>query len=179
MSVAVSPGSLWLCRPTRSVASIAVRSLHATRLVRDEQTSAAEQPLSPKLATIVDSISGLTLLEVSELVSALKTRLNITEVAMPAASAGPAAGAAPAAEAPVEEKPKEKTIFTVKLEKFDATAKAKIIREVKAIMPNMNLVEAKKFVESVPQTLKENLPKDEAEKLKKTLEALGATVALE
>jgi large subunit ribosomal protein L7/L12 len=39
------------------------------------------------------------------------------------------------------EKPKEKTIFTVKLEKFEATAKAKIIREVKAIMPNMNLVE--------------------------------------
>jgi large subunit ribosomal protein L7/L12 len=61
---------------------------------------------------------------------------------MPAASAGPAAGAAPAAaEAPVEEKPKEKTIFTVKLEKIDAAAKAKIIREVKAIMPNMNLVE--------------------------------------
>jgi hypothetical protein len=60
---------------------------------------------------------------------------------MPAASAGSAAGAAPAAEAPAEEKPKEKTIFTVKLEKFDAAAKAKIIREVKAIMPNMNLVE--------------------------------------
>lgn len=61
---------------------------------------------------------------------------------MPAASAGPAAGAAPAAaEVAVEEKPKEKTIFTVKLEKIDAAAKAKIIREVKAIMPNMNLVE--------------------------------------
>ena len=62
---------------------------------------------------------------------------------MPAASAASAAGgAAPAAaEAPVEEKPKEKTIFTVKLEKIDAAAKAKIIREVKAIMPNMNLVE--------------------------------------
>ncbi|KAJ9111633.1 hypothetical protein QFC19_000989 [Naganishia cerealis] len=146
----------------------------------EQKSSSSEQPLSPKLSTIVDSISGLTLLEVSELVQALKTRLNITEVAMPAASAAPAAGgAAPAAEAPAEEKPKEKTIFTVKLEKFDAAAKAKIIREVKAIMPNMNLVEAKKFVESVPQTLKENLPKDEAEKLKKTLEALGATVALE
>ena len=59
---------------------------------------------------------------------------------MPAA--GPAAAAAPAAaEAPAEEKPKEKTIFTVKLEKIDATQKAKVIREVKAMMPNMNLVE--------------------------------------
>ncbi|KAI5452432.1 54S ribosomal protein L12, mitochondrial [Naganishia albida] len=170
------------CRSTRStVVPVVTRSLHASRVARDEQPSTPEQPLSPKLATIVDSISGLTLLEVSELVSALKTRLNITEVAMPAASAGPAAGAAApaAAEAAVEEKPKEKTIFTVKLEKIDAAAKAKIIREVKAIMPNMNLVEAKKFVESVPQTLKENLPKDEAEKLKKTLEGLGATVSLE
>ena len=59
---------------------------------------------------------------------------------MPAASA-PAAAAAEDSDAPVEEKPKEKTIFTVKLEKFEATAKAKIIREVKAMMPNMNLVE--------------------------------------
>lgn len=108
--------------------------------------------------------------------------MNITEVAMPAAAAAPAAGGAAAggaaAEAPAEEKPKEKTIFTLKLEKFDAAAKAKVIREVKAIMPNMNLVEAKKFVESVPQTLKENVPKEEAEKLQKTLEALGATVSL-
>lgn len=59
---------------------------------------------------------------------------------MPAA--GPAAAApAAAAEAPAEEKPKEKTIFTVKLEKIDAAQKAKVIREVKAMMPTMNLVE--------------------------------------
>ena len=64
---------------------------------------------------------------------------------MPAASAPAAGGAGGAGAAPVEEveKPKEKTIFTVKLEKFEATAKAKIIREVKAIMPNMNLVEVR------------------------------------
>ncbi|KAG8747895.1 hypothetical protein FRC10_010514 [Ceratobasidium sp. 414] len=98
---------------------------------------------------------------------------------MPAASA-PAVGAAPVEDAaPAEEKPKEKTIFTVKLEKIDAANKAKVIREVKAIMPNMNLVEAKKFVESVPKTLKENVPKEEAEKLMKTLQELGATVVLE
>ncbi|ORX39181.1 ribosomal protein L7/L12 C-terminal domain-domain-containing protein [Kockovaella imperatae] len=134
---------------------------------------------SPKIAQIVDTISQLTLLEVSELVTELKTRLNITEIAMPAASAAPAAApAAAAAEAPAEEKPKEKTMFTVKLEAIDAAQKAKIIREVKAMMPNMNLVEAKKFVESTPQTLKENMPKEEAEKLQKTLQAIGATVTL-
>ncbi len=61
---------------------------------------------------------------------------------MPASSSAPPAAASSASDdAPVEEKPKEKTIFTVKLEKYDATAKAKIIREVKAMMPNMNLVE--------------------------------------
>ncbi|CAE6532101.1 unnamed protein product [Rhizoctonia solani] len=101
---------------------------------------------------------------------------------MPAASApvtGAPTAAASAEEAPAEEKPKEKTIFNVKLEKFDPASKAKIIREVKAIMPNMNLVEAKKFVESVPKMLKENIPKEEAEKLAKTLKELGATVLLE
>ena len=61
---------------------------------------------------------------------------------MPSSSAPPVASASTEADdAPVEEKPKEKTIFTVKLEKYEATAKAKIIREVKAMMPNMNLVE--------------------------------------
>lgn len=60
---------------------------------------------------------------------------------MPSGGAPAAAAPAAAAEAPAEEKPKEKTIFTVKLEKIDAAQKAKVIREVKAIMPNMNLVE--------------------------------------
>ena len=151
------------------------RSFASSSRYLAEADSAA--PLSPKIAPLVDQISTLSLLEVSELVTALKTKLNITEVAMPS-SAAPAAGAAPAEAAEEVEKPKEKTIFTVKLEKFDAGAKAKIIREVKALMPNMNLVEAKKFVESVPQTLKENLPKEEAEKLQKTLTDLGATISL-
>ena len=103
----------------------------------------ADQPgpskISPKISPLVDQISTLTLLEVSELVTALKERLNITEIAMP--SSAPAAAAPAASEAPVEEKPKEKTIFVVKLEKIDPAQKAKVIREVKAMMPNMNLVE--------------------------------------
>jgi ribosomal protein L7/L12 len=91
-----------------------------------------------KISGIVDQIEKLTLLEASDLVSALKTRLNITEIAMPAASA-PAA-AAPAAAEEVEEaaKPKEKTVFTLKLTGLkDPTAKAKVIREVKATNSNM------------------------------------------
>ncbi|KAI6035511.1 ribosomal protein L7/L12 C-terminal domain-containing protein [Pisolithus orientalis] len=131
----------------------------------------------PKISRIVDDISALTLLQAADLVSLLKSRLNIQEIAMPAAAA-PAA-VAPAEEAPAEEKPKEKTVFNVMLKSFDAGAKPKIIREVKALVPNLTLIDAKKFVESVPKVLKENLSKEDAEKLKKTFEALGAMVELE
>lgn len=89
----------------------------------------------------------------------------------------PAGGAAPAAAAE-EDKPVEKTEFNVKIDKVDAASKAKVIREVKNLC-GLNLVEAKKFVESVPKVLKESVTKEEAEKLKKALEALGATVILE
>ncbi|ORY33067.1 ribosomal protein L7/L12 C-terminal domain-domain-containing protein [Naematelia encephala] len=158
--------------------SLSSRQFSSSRTALEAQTAQPpKSAASPKIQPIVDSISSLSLLEVSELVSALKERLNISEIAMPSSAAAPAAAPAASAE-PAEEKPKEKTMFIVKLEKFDAGAKAKIIREIKAIMPNMNLVEAKKFVESVPQTIKENVPKEDAEKLQKTLTDLGATVSL-
>jgi len=97
---------------------------------------------------------------------------------MPAVSAAPAAVSA-IEEAPVEEKPKEKTIFNVKLESFDAAAKPKIIKEVKSLNPTLTLVAAKALVESLPKVLKENLPKEDAEKMKKLFEGLGAVVKLE
>ncbi|OJA19246.1 hypothetical protein AZE42_05987 [Rhizopogon vesiculosus] len=140
--------------------------------------SSPPPPSDPKIGRIVDDISGLTLLQAADLVTLLKSRLSIQEIAMPAAS-GPAPAAAPVEEAAVEEKPKEKTIFNVKLESFDAAAKPKIIREVKAMIPNLTLIDAKKFVESVPKVLKENMPKEDADKLKTAFEALGAVVVLE
>lgn len=101
---------------------------------------------------------------------------------MPAAAAAPAA-AAPAADAGAAaeaEKPKEKTIFTVKLTGLkEPTAKAKVIKEIKALNSSMNLVEAKKFVESAPQVLKEGLNKEDAEKLKKAIETAGGTIEME
>jgi len=133
----------------------------------------------PTVSRLVDDISGLTLLQAADLVTHLKSRLNIKEIAMPTAAAAPAAAAATASDEPAEEKPKEKTIFNVQLESFEAGAKPKIIREVKALVPNLTLIDAKKFVESLPKVLKENLPKEEAEKLKKTFEALGAVVKLD
>ncbi|KDN53094.1 ClpS-like protein [Tilletiaria anomala UBC 951] len=168
---------------SRAVARSLVRSL-ATAANSDAVPSAASSSAAPsgdlKLLSIVDQIEKLTLLEASDLVGHLKTRLNITDIAMP--SAAPAATASPAADAaPVEaEKPKEKTVFTVKLTGLkDASAKAKVIKEIKALNSNMNLVEAKKFVENAPQTLKEGLNKEDAEKLQKAIEAAGGTAELE
>ncbi|SJX65123.1 related to 60S ribosomal protein L12, mitochondrial [Sporisorium reilianum f. sp. reilianum] len=183
---AVASSSRTLLRSSsRRVAPSAVRALSTSVAVR----TAAPAAVDAKISTIVDQIEKLTLLEAADLVSHLKTRLNITEIAMPAASAAAAPAAAPAAGAgagaadeAAEEaaKPKEKTVFTLKLTGLkDPTAKAKVIREVKAANSNMNLVEAKKFVESTPQVLKEGLNKEDAEKLKTAIEAAGGTVELE
>ncbi|TFK43287.1 60S ribosomal protein L7/L12 [Crucibulum laeve] len=132
------------------------------------------------ITRIVDDISGLTLLQAADLVTLLKSRLNIQEIAMPAAAPATAqAAAAPGSDEPAPEKPKEKTVFNVMLESFDAGSKPKVIREVKALVPNLTLIDAKKFVESLPKVLKENLSKDDAEKLKKTFETIGAVVKLD
>ncbi|KAF8977920.1 hypothetical protein BGZ46_006996 [Entomortierella lignicola] len=169
---------------TRNISRIAPRV--AVSRVANYSSAAADKldapgagkDVDPKIVSIVDQISGLTLLQTADLVSLLKTRLNIQEIAMPVG--GGAAAPAASAAAPVEEeKVAEKTEFSVKLEKFDAAAKAKLIREIKNIIPGINLVEAKKFVEGAPKVVKENLNKADAEKLKKTLEDLGATVSLE
>lgn len=161
--------------------SLASRSRWLATETAQASSSAPPPPpaaVDPRISRIVDDISGLTLLQAADLVSLLKSRLNIQEIAMPAAASAPVA-AAPAEEAAEEEKPKEKTVFNVTLKSFDAGAKPKIIREVKAMVPNLTLIDAKKFVESVPQLLKENLSKEDAEKLKQTFEGLGAVVVLE
>jgi len=147
-------------------------------------TSTPTPSSDPALHRLVDDISALTLLQAADLVTLLKSRLNIQEIALPTAGAAlPAAGAGAGADEADEEevvaKPKEKTIFNVKLESFDAGAKPKVIKEVKAIVPNLTLIEAKKFVESVPKVLKEAIPKEDAEKIKKAFEAHGAVVVLE
>ncbi|KIM67815.1 hypothetical protein SCLCIDRAFT_20812 [Scleroderma citrinum Foug A] len=162
------------------LASLANRSRWLATEAAQASSSAPPPPppADPKISRIVDDISGLTLLQAADLVSLLKSRLNIQEIAMPAAAPS-AAASSPAEDAPVEEKPKEKTVFNVMLKSFDAGAKPKVIREVKALVPNLTLIDAKKFVESVPKVLKENLSKEDAEKLKQTFEGLGAVIVLE
>ena len=97
------------------------------------------------------------------------------------AAAGPASGApAAAAEEPEEAAPakEEKTLFNLKLESFDAAAKPKVIKEIKAML-GLSLVDSKKFVESAPKMMKEGVPKEEAEKIIETLKALGGVVKME
>ncbi|KAJ5216937.1 hypothetical protein N7468_009945 [Penicillium chermesinum] len=146
--------------------------------------AAAAAPANPKIAQIVDQISQLTLLETADLVSSLKTRLNIPDLpvggfAMAAGGSPGAAAAAPAAEeeeaAPAAA---EKTLFNLKLESFDAAAKPKVIKEIKNML-GLSLVDSKKFVESVPKVMKESVPKEEAEKILETLKGLGAKAVME
>lgn len=79
-----------------------------------------------------------------------------------------------------EQAPKKvQTSFKVKLIKFDDKQKVALIKEVKSLFDGMNLVQAKKFVESVPTLVKEDISKEEAEKLKETLTKIGAVIEIE
>ena len=126
--------------------------------------------LAPKLEGIYKEVTALTVLELAELVKAMEDRLGI-QAAAPAAAA--IAGAGAAAAAPVE----EKTSFDVILKEIDPAKKIGVIKEVRAVT-NLGLAEAKTLVESAPKTIKEAVPKAEAEELKKKLEAAGAKVEL-
>ncbi|KAJ8246300.1 hypothetical protein GJAV_G00266040 [Gymnothorax javanicus] len=141
----------------------------------------APKNYSPKIQQLVNDIASLTLLEVSDLNELLKKTLNIQDVGMMpmgamATAATPAAPAAEEEDAPVK---KEQTHFTVKLTELKAADKVKLIKEVKNCMQGLNLVQAKKLVESLPQEIRANVSKEEAEKLKAALEAAGGTVVLE
>lgn len=123
------------------------------------------------LNKIVDELSGLTVLEVAELVKALETKWGVSAAApvAVAAVAGGGGAAAPAAEA--------KTEFDVILADGGAN-KIGVIKEVRGVVPGLGLAEAKKLVESAPQPLKQGCSKEEADEIKKKLEAAGAKVEI-
>ncbi len=116
---------------------------------------------------IVEKIEKLTLLEAAELKKALEDKFGVTAAAPVAAAAAPGA-AAPAAE--------EKTEFDVVLQAA-GTQKINVIKVVRAAT-GLGLKEAKDLVDSAPKAIKEQIPKEDAEKLKKELEEAGATVEL-
>jgi large subunit ribosomal protein L7/L12 len=119
---------------------------------------------------ILEAIASMTVLEVSELVKAMEEKFGVTAAAPVAAAAAGAAPAAAAAE--------EKTEFTVVLKSFDDAKKIPVIKEVRAIT-GLGLKEAKDLVEAGNKTVKENVSKDDAAKIKKQLEAAGAVVEIQ
>ena len=128
-----------------------------------------EKKLAPDLDQIVEQLSGLTVIEAAQLSKKLEEKWGVSAAAPVAAAAAPVAGgAAPAAEA--------KTTFDVVLKEAGAN-KIGVIKEVRA-MTSLGLKEAKDLVEGAPKTVKEGVSKEEAEELKKKLEAAGAKVEL-
>ena len=118
---------------------------------------------SEKVTAMIEEIKALSVLELSELVHELEDTFGVSAAAV----------AAPAAAAPAAE---EKTEFDVIMKSFGAE-KIKVIKEVRAIT-GLGLAEAKALVEKVPAKIKEQVSKDDAEALKKQLEAVGAEVEL-
>ena len=121
------------------------------------------------LQKIVDELSGLTVLEAADLAKMLEEKWGVSAAAAVAVAAGPAAsGGAAAAE--------EKTEFTVVLASA-GEKKIEVIKEVRALT-GLGLKEAKDLVEGAPRTVKEGANKEEAAKIKATLEKVGAKVEL-
>ena len=122
------------------------------------------------VAVLAEQIQGLTLMEAADLVKVLEEKLGVSAAAPMAMAAAPAAGGGAA----VEEE--EKTEFTVTLKAAGAN-KIQVIKAVREAT-GLGLKEAKAVVDEAPKAVKENVSKEEAEALKKALEATGAEVAL-
>jgi len=129
-----------------------------------------EVTLSKNAQSIMDGIEKLTVMELADLVKALEEKFDVSAAAPVAAvAAAPAGGAAEAQE--------EKTEFTPMLTDI-GSQKIKVIKEVRAVT-DLGLKEAKDFVEgSLPAAIKENIPEDEAKKIKEQVESVGATVEI-
>ncbi|HEX7489629.1 MAG TPA: 50S ribosomal protein L7/L12 [Anaeromyxobacteraceae bacterium] len=121
------------------------------------------------LNTIIDQLSGLSVMEAADLVKKLEEKWGVSAAAAPVMMAG---GGGAAAAAPVE----EKTEFTVVLAEAGAN-KINVIKEVRAIT-GLGLKEAKDLVEAAPKEVKAGIAKAEADELKKKLEAAGAKVEI-
>lgn len=125
--------------------------------------------LSKKMEDLIKTVESMTVLELADLVKALEEKFGVSAAMPVAAMAGAASGQAAAAE-------EEKTSFTIVLVSAGAK-KINVIKEIRTVT-TLGLKEAKDLVEAAPKTVKEGVSKEEAEKIKKQLEAAGAKVEL-
>ena len=120
---------------------------------------------------IIEAIGEKTILELSELIKAMEEKFGVTAAAPVAVVAGGAAGGGAAEE--------EKTEFTVTLKGLsDPGKKIGVIKEVRNVIPGLGLKEAKELVEGAPKVLKEDVSKEEAEKIKQAITAAGGEVEI-
>ncbi|KAJ1414353.1 Ribosomal protein L7/L12 [Sesbania bispinosa] len=147
-------------------------SIRLLNLTRSLSTEAPTQ----KLERIADELLNLDKFERHDFTVLWRLKMGLNRYGSPVAGIGPLGPAS--ATGPAAAEAAEKTAFDIKLEKYDAAAKIKIIKEVRAFT-DLGLKEAKDLVEKVPCVLKKGLTKDEANPIIDKLKELGATVVLE
>ena len=131
----------------------------------------ADTAFADDIVSLGDKIATLTIVQAVQLKDYLKEKYKIEPAAGGAVMAMPQTGPAAAAA------PEKQTEFTVVLEGFDAAKKIQVIKVVREIA-GLGLAEAKAFVEGAPKNVKENISKEDADKLKKQIEDAGGKVAI-
>ncbi len=135
------------------------------------ETKEVKVELTEKMKSVMDTIEKMTVMELADLVKVLEDKFGVqaaAAVAVTAAGAAQGAAQAPAAE--------EKTMFTVVLASA-GTSKIQVIKELRTLT-SLGLKEAKDLVDGAPKTIKEGATKEEADKIKKQLETVGAKIEL-
>ncbi len=120
---------------------------------------------------VLEAVEQWSLLQVNDFVKKFEEKFDVSAAAPVAMAAAPGAGEG----APVVE---EQTEFTVVLKGVDPARKIKVIKEVRALKPDLGLKEAKELVDGIPNDLLVDVPKDEAEKAKKQMEEVGGEVEI-
>ena len=143
----------------------------AAKKTREESEEKPKVKLSKKMEDVLTTVESMSVLELADLVHALEDKFGVSAQA-PVAMAAVAAAGAPGAATQEEEKSSFSVVLTSAGDK-----KIQVIKEIRQVT-TLGLKEAKDLVESAPKTVKEAVPKEEAEKIKKQLEAAGAKVEL-
>ena len=178
----LSHGLRSVARHRRALAAAAPCAARAP--LRRSARALSAPAASEKVAQLCDDVCQLNVLELNEFLALFKEKAGLSDADLQGGGGGvmmaPAgAAAAPAGDAaPAEEAAEEKEYFDIKLTGFDASAKIKVIKEVRALT-GLGLKEAKEVVEGAPSVLKKEVKKEEAEEIMKKLTELGATAELE
>jgi large subunit ribosomal protein L7/L12 len=144
-------------------------------MAEEKSLAEIEAELPEKVRNIVDSIKSLNVMELVQLVKALEKVFGISGVPVAAAVAPSAVAATPQPQAEAEQQAEKKYKVVLK----DAGPnKLQVIKELRAILQNLNIKEAKDFVESLPKVIKEDVGEDEAKEIKERFEKVGAKVEL-